>query len=660
MQDTDTNVNVTYRKLGSFIPVDSQGQEIANYQEQYQNDFTDPTKIASKQKLPEIPGYTLKETVTPPDPTKDTKVTYLADNVTQIHFIDQDNQNQAIPAIDPLTINNTKIGQALTEPETIADIIKKLHSQGYDLVTNPFSNHPIAQAGKQDLNYIFKHQQETVTDTQTQKLITHFIDTSKPDENGFDGYRELAQPDVQEVKFTRAGLKDLVTGAITWTSEFSASVLAQSGKAPIVNGYFAEVAQIINKQVFLGKDTESSIRYQRTGRIIPVDENGKEIPLAQEYYYTSGPDDATQVPIKQTVPEIAGYTTKDKIITISDPTDPTKSTKVVYTKKQDPTPVVPKPPVNNPGIPVTVADNELEVIVHDQDSKQDLSQYHWQSGKVNAGDKVAYNWTKIKQDLLNHGYEIVNEPVIPSSYQAGKQQIIIQVKHQIVTVSPQKPQISDTKINRGTAVWPDLNNYQHDRQLIINFVSQKNKILAPAKAQTITFGRELQIDAVTGKILNPDAAWQPLKPYYQAVKVPRVQHYRVLSVTANGINLQNGFYPSQKAIDQDLDDNVIYVLNHTNKYQVDTTKPHATNGQKPIKPTNQAEHGPITNISQTNDFNHAKPLTSEKTTTEKAAVKKSSILPQTGSNSQSLALAALGASLLLIAIGFSQDKKQDN
>lgn len=663
IQDADTNVNVTYSKLGSFIPVDENGQEIANQQKQYQNDASDPTKIAAEQKLPEIPGYTLKEAVTPQDPTKDTKVVYLADNVTQIHFIDQDNQNQAIPDVDPVTINNTKIGQALTEPETIADVIKKLHNQGYDLVTNPFSDHPVAQAGKQDLNYVFKHQQETVTDTQTQKLITHFIDTSQPDENGFDGYRELAQPDVQEVKFTRAGLKDVVTGAVTWTSEFPTSVVAQSGKAPIVNGYFADVAQVIDKQVFLGKDTENSIRYQRTGRIIPVDENGKEIPLKQEYYYTSGPDDATQVPIKQNTPDIAGYTTKDKTVTISDPTDPTKSTKVVYTKNPDPTPVVPKPPVNNPGIPVTVETNELEVIVHDQDSKQDLSQYHWQSGKVNEGDKVTYDWTKIKQDLINHGYEIVNEPVIPSSYQAGKQQIVIQVKHQIVTVSPQKPQISGNKINQGTAVWPDLNNYQHDRQLVINFVSQKNKILAPAKAQTITFGRELQIDAVTGEILNPDAAWQPLKPAYQAVKVPKIKGYYALNITANGIKLQNGFYPSQSAIDQDLDDNVIYVLHYTNKYPVDTAKPNTANSQKPI---NQAKHGQTVNISQTNsisqtnNLNHAKQLIGEKTTTEKTAVKKSSILPQTGSSSQSLALAALGASLLLIAIGFSQDKKQDN
>lgn len=656
-QDTDTNVNVAYSKLGNFIPVDENGQEIANQQKQYQNDATDPTKIATKQKLPEIPGYTLKEAVTPQDPTKDTKVVYLADNVTQIHFIDQDNQNQAIPDVDPVTLNNTKIGQALTEPETIADVIKKLHNQGYDLVTNPFSDHPVAQAGKQDLNYVFKHQQETVTDTQTQKLITHFIDTSQPDENGFDGYRELAQPDVQEVKFTRAGLKDVVTGEITWTSEFPTSVVAQSGKAPIVNGYFADVAQSIDKQVFLGKDTENSIRYQRTGRIIPVDENGKEIPLKQEYYYTSGPDDATQVPIKQNTPDIAGYTTKDKTVTISDPTDPTKSTKVVYTKNPDPTPVVPKPPVNNPGIPVTVETNELKVIVHDQDSKQDLSQYHWQSGKVNEGDKVTYDWTKIKQDLINHGYEIVNEPVIPSSYQAGKQQIVIQVKHQIVTVSPQKPQISGNKINQGTAVWPDLNNYQHDRQLVINFISQKNKILAPAKAQTITFGRELQIDAVTGKILNPDAAWQPLKPAYQAVKVPKINGYRVLSTTANGIKLQNGFYPSQKAIDQDLDDNVIYVLNDTDKHQIDTEKPHAANGQKPAS---QAEHGQVTNISHTNNFKQTKQLSSQKTNAEKTAVKKSSMLPQTGSSSQSLALAALGASLLLIAIGFSQNKKQDN
>ena len=71
----DVTTTVTYHQLGSIVPVDENGNEIAT-PVTYNNDPSDPTKAATMD-VPTIPGWTTTTTsVDPTDPGADTKVVY--------------------------------------------------------------------------------------------------------------------------------------------------------------------------------------------------------------------------------------------------------------------------------------------------------------------------------------------------------------------------------------------------------------------------------------------------------------------------------------------------------------------------------------------------------------------------------------------------------
>lgn len=96
----DTTTTVTYTPISNIVPVDPSGKPIPNVPNpKYTNDPNDPTKVQPDEKVPDVPGYTPKQsTVTPQDPTKPTNVTYTPNDKTKeitrtIHFVDQ-NGNQ--------------------------------------------------------------------------------------------------------------------------------------------------------------------------------------------------------------------------------------------------------------------------------------------------------------------------------------------------------------------------------------------------------------------------------------------------------------------------------------------------------------------------------------------------------------------------------------
>ena len=70
-----------YVAVGKIIPVDSNGKQIPGAEQpKYINDPKDPTKVAPNEKVPALPGKTPRQaSVTPVNPTKDTKITYTAD-----------------------------------------------------------------------------------------------------------------------------------------------------------------------------------------------------------------------------------------------------------------------------------------------------------------------------------------------------------------------------------------------------------------------------------------------------------------------------------------------------------------------------------------------------------------------------------------------------
>lgn len=115
----DTTITVTYTPVSNIVPVDPSGKKIPNAPTpKYTNDPQDPTKVTPNETVPDVPGYTPKQsTITPQDPTKPTDVTYTPNDKTKditrtIHFVDQ---------------NGNKLPNQPDVPQTIT-----LHTNGGD------------------------------------------------------------------------------------------------------------------------------------------------------------------------------------------------------------------------------------------------------------------------------------------------------------------------------------------------------------------------------------------------------------------------------------------------------------------------------------------------------------------------------------------------
>lgn len=260
------------------------------------------------------------QTVTPDSQDITETITYAKkqENKTVTHFIDQDNNQQEISGIEPVTSSN-KVGEAIVKPEQVADIIKQLLDKGYEIVKDPFAGNTLAIAGSQDADYLFKHKVTKTTKTVTRKETVQFVDS-----NG----NKLANDNIQNVAFVTEVITDLVTGKIT-TNDDTQTKLTKAVAAPVIKGYLADQKEIASQNITSDKDLTYKVTYQKVGQIVPVDEQGKEIS-GQAVSYENDPTDATKIKQIQLAPVISGYDTKTRTLT---PTDPTKDTLVTYTKK---------------------------------------------------------------------------------------------------------------------------------------------------------------------------------------------------------------------------------------------------------------------------------------------------------------------------------------
>ena len=575
----DAEINVTYQKLGGFVPVDANGKPIDGLATiSYENDPDDPTKILSEQKVPRIPGYqAAQDTITPSDPFEDTKTIYKALNNTQINFIDQDNNNQTISGIEPIK-EASVIGDKVEKPAGVDEIVKQLQDKGYELVTDPFKAGAIAINGEQAINYIFKHGTKKDTETVERKQTIHFVDK--------DG-KTLVADNVQTAKFSRENTTDLVTNKVTHGQWTNVSAI-QDVKVPVVTGYFADQA-LVKAQANPEKDTEITVTYQKLGGYLPVDQNGKPIGNGK-VIYENDPTDATK--IKHKLPDIPGFITPNW----DDPSDLAQDTKVVYQAQN----------------------TQLQVVVHDDDTNKDLPDYTWSSGKVNVGDKVDYDWAKVKEQLTNAGYEIVKEPTIPNKYSDKAQTVMINVKHSIIDFDPDNP-----PKDNGTTKWPTPDKYKQTHKRVIHLVDESGRTIGIDITQEITYKRKLKVDAVTGAILNPDAAWVATSESYPEVKVPTIAGYTAKNKSKSGLDIKDDKLPSVKAAMTDITDSIIYHKNGNSHWvDSDTNTPvvnkpsqnsngsngsdNSNNDSLPDNPDNANSSAPTNDSDPTNLNKHKK------------------------------------------------------
>ena len=411
--DLNKTVTVTYMANGKIVPVTPDNKPIPNAPTpQYPTDPSDPTKVTPNEPVPTVPGYQPSvPTVTPDQPGKDTPVIYTPDEAAvqgQVTYHD-DTTNTDLKT-DKFS---GEVGAKIDY--TTADKIKAYEDQGYELVSNNFTDgsETFAKDGNSFVVHL-KHGTQPVNPDQPGKPGQP-INPNNPDgpkyPAGTDdltktvtrtihyvGAGENSPQDIkQTVTFTGNGVLDKVTGQwitpLTWTKDQTVN----GAKTPVVNGYHVTSVSgdstdgvNVDAKTLSHNDSDYTVTvtYEANGHIIPVDPNGNPIPGADHPQFPSDP----QNPGKATdgkAPTVPGYTPENG--KPGDPvapnTDPGKDVKVPYTP--------------------TVADQQAIVNFVDVDDGHQIANSGILTGKPGTSINQLYSTKAELQKLEDEGYELV-------------------------------------------------------------------------------------------------------------------------------------------------------------------------------------------------------------------------------------------------------------
>ncbi|MDO4671050.1 MAG: YSIRK-type signal peptide-containing protein, partial [Aerococcus sp.] len=386
---------------------------------------------------PTINGYTTK---TPE--IAETTVAFDAQSKDHEHTVvyTKNDQKATVTFIDDVTKQpihvETLTGKGgETSTYTTAQKIAELEKQGYKLVSNNFPTDGLTfdmdDTKDQAFEVHFEHQTKPVTpatpgDVDINELVhkvtqtVHYVD---------EAGQPVANDVTDEVTFERTGVKDLVTGDVTfeeWKAKDDDDTF-EAKTSPIVKGYYAEKAQVEAITVTV-KDTkdEQTVVYHKLGNLIPVDKDGQPIPGVDKVPYPNHPTDPTK-PGEPVIPTVPGFTPVDKDGTPLtpgatypvDPAKPGEDTTITY-----------------------VAD-EQKVIVHyvDKTTGQEITT-DTVPGK--SGDKVNYSTADKIKELENKGYQLVSDgyPKDGLTFDNDKntnQEYTVELAHRVVPVTPDKP-----------------------------------------------------------------------------------------------------------------------------------------------------------------------------------------------------------------------------
>ncbi|MEK1461268.1 KxYKxGKxW signal peptide domain-containing protein [Limosilactobacillus fermentum] len=270
----DVNETVTYTKVGSLVPSSSDGNFPGAPKVVYSNDPSDATKVTPAG-VPTVPGYTAHDpegkvltpgsSYQPSDPTKDTTITYTADQQKgSVSYVD-DTTRKTLKT-DSIS-GTTGSKSSYSTSGSIADYKK----QGYELVTDGYpADLMFDNDDTTDQNFTvhLKHQNIQSTEAKTVKETIHYQGAGN----------QTPADNTAQVPFTRQVSTDAVTGEKTYGS-WSADQSFAAVTSPVIKGYTSDQAEI-GAQTVSGdaSDLDFTVVYTKDAPTKPVNPSQPTTP----------------------------------------------------------------------------------------------------------------------------------------------------------------------------------------------------------------------------------------------------------------------------------------------------------------------------------------------------------------------------------------------
>lgn len=249
-----------------------------------------------------------------------------------INFIDIDKDLMSIRESVELS---GKSGESVEYDPT--NDIKDLEGKGYVLVKNNFNgdgNQPSYTEDTKVYLISFKHDVRPVNlDHPLTKIPSEEYDHPITFTVAFEGTPTKVKKKIQTAHLFRTLTADKVTSERIENGKYDSDWQLDSQKfndvkVPVLPGVHADQKVVVGPKIDKeDEDIEVSVTYHLNGYLIPVDENGDEIPNVGPYQFATDEKDPTKIAPNQIVPDIEGYTHDQEIIS---PQSPDKDISIIY------------------------------------------------------------------------------------------------------------------------------------------------------------------------------------------------------------------------------------------------------------------------------------------------------------------------------------------
>lgn len=224
-----------------------------------------------------------------------------------------------------------------------------------------------------------------------------------------------------------------------------------------------------------------------------------------------------------------------------------------------------------------------------------MDNYAYNTGDQDVDTPVSYDKAATIAELQKAGYKVLNaDVVVPGSIVKGTQTVVINVEHDTMTVTPDKPATPTDPVNPANPDSPKFpagtyaDQLNHTYTRTINYVdTMTGEQVATPVVQTVKASRTALVDKVTGQLkgyvdaqgnLVSGDGWTSDQDGWAAVVSPKISGYQnpeLTEVAATKIN------PSDPSSDQTV--TVYYTPEIIDPN--DPNKPTPTDPTDPTKPT---------------------------------------------------------------------------